>query len=153
MVPPAECHHTPGRFGKLSGLPRPWQRHHQTPSGSISRHALSIHLSGDMLSPCQTCAPLERHTRRPSGARESLEGWQALGGEASCLLGLSELGLRVRARFGESPGFTPSLKCFSSHSDNCLDVGNGPLLQFPHPLRTGPVLLTLLFFPLIHFSY
>ena len=29
--------------------------------------------------------------------------------------------------------FTLSLKCFSSDSDNCLDVGIGPLLQFPSP--------------------
>ena len=29
----------------------------------------------------------------------------------------------------------------------------GPLLQFPHPLRTGPVLLTLLFFPLPSFAW
>ena len=40
-----------------------------------------------------------------------------------------------------------SLKCFSSDSDSCPDVGMGPLLQFPHPPRAGPVLLTLLFFP------
>ena len=40
-----------------------------------------------------------------------------------------------------------SLKCFSSDSDNCPDVGIGPLLQFPHPLRAGPGLLTLLFSP------
>ena len=44
---------------------------------------------------------------------------------------------------------TLSLKCFSSESDNCLDVGIGPLLQFPHPPRAGPVLLMLLFFPLV----
>ena len=43
--------------------------------------------------------------------------------------------------------FTLSLKCFSSDSDNCPDVGIGPLLQFPHPPRAGPVLLTLLFSP------
>ena len=42
--------------------------------------------------------------------------------------------------------FTLSLKYFSSDSDNCPDVGIGPLLQFPHPLRVGPVLLTCLFF-------
>ena len=41
--------------------------------------------------------------------------------------------------------FILSLKCFSSDSDNCLDVGIGPLLQFPHQLRAGPILLTLLF--------
>ena len=35
--------------------------------------------------------------------------------------------------------FTLSLKCFSSDSDNCPDVGIGPLLQFPHWPRAGPV--------------
>ena len=49
--------------------------------------------------------------------------------------------------------FTLSLKCFSSDSDSCLDVGIGPLLQFPHPPREGPVLLTLLFFPLVPSFY
>ena len=43
--------------------------------------------------------------------------------------------------------FTLSLKCLSSDSDNCPDVGIRPLFQFPYPLRTGPSLLTLLFFP------
>ena len=43
--------------------------------------------------------------------------------------------------------FPISLKCFSSDSDNCPAVGIGPLLQFPHLLRVGPVLLILLFFP------
>ena len=41
--------------------------------------------------------------------------------------------------------FTLSLKCFSSDSDNCPNVGIRPLLQFPYLLRAGPVLLTLLF--------
>ena len=49
--------------------------------------------------------------------------------------------------------FTLSLKCFSSNSANCPNVGIGPLLQFPHLPRAGPVLLTLLFFPLVPFSY
>ena len=43
--------------------------------------------------------------------------------------------------------FTLSLKCFSSNSDNCPDVGLGPLLQFPNLQRAGAVLLMLLFFP------
>ena len=42
--------------------------------------------------------------------------------------------------------FTPSLKCFSSVSDNCPDVGIGPLLQFSHPLSSVLVLQILLFF-------
>ena len=49
--------------------------------------------------------------------------------------------------------FTLSLKCFSAVSDNCPAVGLGPLLQFPYPQRASPVLLTLLFFPLVPSSY
>ena len=49
--------------------------------------------------------------------------------------------------------FALSLKCFSSDSDSCPAVGIGPLLQFPHPLRAVPVLLTLLFFCLVPSSY
>ena len=49
--------------------------------------------------------------------------------------------------------FTPSLKCFSSDSDSCPDVGIGSLLQFPHLLRARPILPTLLFFPLVPSSY
>ena len=49
--------------------------------------------------------------------------------------------------------FTLSLKCFPFDSDNCPDVEIGPLLQFPHLLRAGPVLVTLLFFPLVPSSY
>ena len=41
--------------------------------------------------------------------------------------------------------FILSLKCFSSDSDSCPHVGIRPPLQFPHLLRAGPVLLTLLF--------
>ena len=49
--------------------------------------------------------------------------------------------------------FTLSLKCFSSDSDSCPAVGIRPLLQFPHLQRAGPVLLTLLFLPLVPSSY
>ena len=49
--------------------------------------------------------------------------------------------------------FTLSLKCFSSDSDNCPDVGIGPLFQFPHRWKAGPILLTLLFSPLVPSSY
>ena len=43
--------------------------------------------------------------------------------------------------------FTLSLKCFSSDSDRCPDVGIVPWLQFPHPPRASPVPLILLFSP------
>ena len=49
--------------------------------------------------------------------------------------------------------FTLSLKCFSSDSDSCPDVGMEHLLQYPHLLRAGPVLLLLLFLPQVHLSY
>ena len=49
--------------------------------------------------------------------------------------------------------FTLSLRCFFSDSGSCPSVGIQPLLQFPHPLRAGPVLLTLLIFPLVPSSY
>ena len=52
-------------------------------------------------------------------------------------------------RLPQISGFTLSLKCFSSDSDNCPNVGIGPLLQFPHPPKAGPVLLTFLFSPLV----
>ena len=55
----------------------------------------------------------------------------------------------VPFRLPQMSCFTLSLKCFFSDSDNCPDVGIGPLLQFPHPLRAGPILLTLLFSPLV----
>ena len=50
--------------------------------------------------------------------------------------------------------FTLSLKCFSSDSDNCPDVGIRPLLQFPHLPKAGPMILKHwknrgLFFPLV----
>ena len=52
-------------------------------------------------------------------------------------------------RLSQISCFSLSLKCFSSDSDNCPDVGIRPLLQFPHPPMAGPVLLTLPFSPLV----
>ena len=49
----------------------------------------------------------------------------------------------------QSSCFTLSLKSFPSDSGNCPNVGIGTLLQFPHPPRAGPVLLTCLFPPLV----
>ena len=43
--------------------------------------------------------------------------------------------------------FTLSLKCFSSDSDSCPSVGIRPLLQFPHPPRSGSVLTNTPVFP------
>ena len=49
--------------------------------------------------------------------------------------------------------FTFSLEFFSSDSDSCLAVGIRPLRQFPQSQRVGPVLLILLFSPLVPSSY
>ena len=57
----------------------------------------------------------------------------------------------VQFRLPQISCFTLSLKCFSSDSDNCPDVGTRALLQVPH--LAGPFLLTLLFFPLVPSSY
>ena len=59
----------------------------------------------------------------------------------------------IQFRLPQISCFTLSLKCFSSDSENCSRVGIGPLLQFTHSVRAGPVLLTLLFFPLVPSSY
>jgi len=59
----------------------------------------------------------------------------------------------VPLRLPQISCFTLSLKCFSSDSDNCPAVGIGPLHQFFHPVRAGPVLITLWFCPLVPSSY
>ena len=48
--------------------------------------------------------------------------------------------------------FILSLRCSSSGSDKCPEVEVRPLLQFLHQPSAGPVLLTLLFFPLVPLS-
>ena len=50
-------------------------------------------------------------------------------------------------RLQQTSCFTLSLKCFSSDSGNCPNVGIRPPLQFSHQPRAGPILLTLLFPP------
>ena len=64
-----------------------------------------------------------------------------------------ELLILIVFRLPQISCFTLSLKYFSSDSDNFPYVGIGPLLQFPHLPKAGPVLLTLLFFPLVPSFY
>ena len=59
----------------------------------------------------------------------------------------------IAPRLPQISCFTLSLNCFSSDSDSCPHEGIEPLLQFPHLLRAGPALLTLLFPPLVPSSY
>ena len=87
-------------------------------------HIPSIHLSTVNSSPCPGIAPQSLNSNS-----------QPLGCDKVCLI-------LIPFRLPQISCFPFSLKCFSSDSDNCPDVGVGPLLQFPHPPRAGPVLPT-----------
>ena len=87
---------------------------------------------------CSTISKLQLPAAEPS--TETIPVWGMYGCGKDCLI-------LIPFRLPQISCFLLSLKCFSSDSDNCPDVGIRPLLQFPHPLRAGPVLLTLPFFP------
>jgi len=121
-------------------------------SSIISHHDLlphipSIHLSAVNSSACPGIAPQSLNS---SSELLHLPGYQR-----SCLgyVWLWQGLILILFRLPQISYFTLSLKCFSSDSDNCPSVGIRPLLQFPHPLRAGPVLLTLLVSPLVPSSY
>ena len=111
-------------------------------------HIPLIHLSAVNSSPRPGIAPQSLNSssqtlRLPGDQHSCLEYvwlWQGLSDSHSTQVAIDSC-------------FTLSLKCFFSISDNCPDVAIGPLLQFPHPLRASPVLLTLLFSPLVPSSY
>ena len=113
----------------------------------ISHHNLLPHiplvrLSAVNSSPCPGIA-----SQSLSSSSQSLH---LLGGTYGCS---KDCLILIPFRLLQINHFTLSRKCFSSNSDNCPHVGIGPLLQFLHPLRAGPVLLTLLFFPLVPSPY
>ena len=118
-----------------------------------SPHSLLLHLPS-------ICLSTVNSSPHPGIAPQSLNSSSQL----LCLLGdllpclgyawlRQGLSILIPFRLPQISCFTLSLKCSSSDSDNCPDVGIGPLLQFPHPPRAGPILLTLLFFPLAPLSY
>ena len=119
----------------------------QLSSTGISHHSLlphlpSIHLSIVSSSPCSGITP-----QSPNSSSQPL----LLPGDLHPCPGYVWLRQRlilIPFRLPQISCFTLSLKCFSSDSDNCPDVGIGSLLHFPHWPRAGPVLLPLLFFPL-----
>ena len=125
----------------------------QLSSKGISHHSLlphipSIHLTTVNSSPCSGIAP-----QSPNSSSLPLH----LPGDLCPCPGYvwlrQGLSVLIPFRLPQISCFTLSLKCLSSNPDSCPDVGIRPLLQFPHPLRAGPVLLTLLFFPLVPSSY
>ena len=116
---------------------------------SISHHSLLPHIPSIRLFTVNSSARLGLFhnplTLAPShcpvlGTRFPV--WGMYGCSKDCLILIS-------FRLPEISCFTLSFKCFSSDSDNCPEVGIGPLLQIPNPPRAGPVLLTLLFPPLV----
>ena len=118
-------------------------------STSISIHSLlppnpSICLSTVNSSPCPEIAPQSLNSSsEPLGLPGDQHSWPGyVGCSKDCLI-------LIPLRLPQISCFTLSPKCFSSDSDSFPIVGIGPLLQFPHPLRAGPILLTLLFFPLL----
>ena len=124
----------------------------QLPSTGISHHHLLPYIPSICLhsqqqpSPwvCSTIPNSSSHLLCLLGTYVPVWGMYSCG--KNCLL-------LIPFRTPEISCFTLNLYCFSSDSDNCRDVGIGPLLQFLHPLRAGPVLLTLLFSPLVPLSY
>ena len=116
-------------------------------SAAISHHNLLPHLPSICLSAVNTSPRLEIAPQYLNSSFQLLHlpgdlvpVWGMYGCGKDCLILLS-------FRLSQISCFTLSLKCFSSDSDSCPDVGIRPLLQFPHLPRAGPVLLTLLFFP------
>ena len=107
-------------------------------------HILSICLSAVNSSPCPGITPqsLNSSSQPLCLPETSIPVQDMFGCGKDCLI-------LIPFRLPQISCFTLSLKCFSSDSDDCPDVGIGPLLQFPHLQRAGPVLLTLLFFPLV----
>ena len=109
-------------------------------STGISHHNLLphiplIHLSAVNNSPHPGIAPQSWNSSPCHCAAQDMYGC----GRDSLIL--------IPFRLPQISCFPLHLKCFSSDSDNCPDAGLWPLLQFPHPPRAGPVLLTLLLFP------
>ena len=124
-----------------------WLSSTGTSHHNLLPHIPLIHLSAVNSSPCPGIAPQSLNS---SSQQLCLPGdlpvcpgyvwlWQGLSDSHSIQAATDQL-------------FTLSLKQSSSDSDNGPAVGIRPLLQFPY-LRAGPVLLTLLFFPLVPTSY
>ena len=125
----------------------------QLSSTGISHHSLlphipSIRLSAINSSPCPGIAPQSLNSSsQPLHLPGDLIPFRNMYGcSKDCLI-------LIPFRLPQISCFTLSLKCFSSDSDSCPDMGIRTLLQFPHPPRAGPVLLTLLFLPLVPSSY
>ena len=110
-----------------------------SPTG-ISHHNLLPHIPSLCLSAIIISLHLGKAPQSLNSSTQPLHHLGMYGCGKDCLI-------LIPFRLPQISCFTLSLKYFSHDSDNCPDVGIRPLLQFPHPWREGPVLLTLLFSP------
>ena len=116
--------------------------HRHFPPQSPPSHPLnpSLHSQQPLPWDCSTILKLQLPASAPSRGGAFLSG--------VCMAAARTVWFSFHLSCHRSALFTLSLKCFSSDSDKCPNVGIGPLLQFPDQSRAGPVLLILLFFPL-----
>ena len=122
-------------------------------STGISHHNLLPHIPLIRLSSqqqrssrdCSTIPKLQLPATAPSRGPVSLSG--------VCMAVARTLGISFHLGRHRSAVSLSILTVSPLTQDNCPDVGMGPLLPFPYPQGTSPVLLTLLFFPLVPSSY
>ena len=108
-------------------------------------HVLSVHVSAVNKSPCPGIIPQSIHY----SSQLPYLLWDLCPCPRYVWLCL----IFIPFRLPEISCFTLSLKCFSSDSEICPNMGIRPLLQFPKPPRADSVLQTLLFFPLVPLPY
>ena len=111
--------------------------HRHFPPQSPPSHPLDWSLHNQQQSLLWDCPTIPK-LQLPPAVGTCVPVWGMYGCSQDCLI-------LIPFRLPQISCFTLTLKCFSSDSDSCPDVGIGPLSQFPHPPRAGPVLLTLLF--------
>ena len=121
-------------------------------STGIFHHSLLPHIP--LIIPPQSTAALTlgllHNPQTPASSFCTFQGtcilvWDMYGCSKDCLI-------LIPFRLPQMSCFTLNLKCFSS--DSVAPMGGiGPLLRFPHLLSSGPILLTLLFFPIVPSSY
>ena len=138
MAPPPTCDSavSPCFHGCLAFL------HRHFPPSSPPSYPLNPSLySQQQPSPwdCSTIPKLQLPAAVPSRASTALSG--------VCMAAARTVLSLIPFRLPQISCFTLSLKCFSSDSDSCPSVGIRPLLQFPHPPRSGSVLTNTPVFP------
>ena len=136
----------------LSSIPLlPWLPGFPPPAFPTTIPSLTSPLSISPQSPTTIALGLLHNPYTPVPSRCTFQGtsipvWGMYGSGKDCLI-------LIPFTLPQISCFTLSLKCFSSDSDIAPMVGIRPLLQFLHQVRASPVLLTLLFFPLVPLSY